>query len=189
MDVGEEFVIKEFEVMHESVALHYRIIERIFYLYAIVASIPFLAMAYVLKTPIDLIDGTFTSSLIIILLFVVTLGIMIFRLVIEHKLKVINYIRNINGIRAFMISKHDNIKNFSLMPTKTDFPKYFDILRDFFWEASIIAFTNSVLVSLLITNLLEISSIPRRKLVFFASVFAIWSVQFLWYWRIAKAKY
>lgn len=189
MNAGEEFVIKEFEVMHESVALHYRIIERIFYLYAIVASIPFLATAYLFKAPLELIISRLTWSLLVILFFVVFLGVIIFRLVIEHKLKAINYMRNINGIRAFMISKHNDIKGFSIMPTSTDFPNYFDIFRDFFWEASLIAITNSFLVSLLIIDISDIKPTTWRIVGAASSFLASLITHFLWYKRIAGKKY
>jgi hypothetical protein len=169
---NNEFMMKEYEKMYDLFNLHYSTSEKIFKLYLIILGFFFTICSYLYKDNLTCVNIFILPPLVkYVLFFVCIAGFLLFMMNIEHRIKTIFYVHNLNSLRNFFSDKNQNIKEYLLLSIDKNHPPYFILFKDFFWEVCILAISNSILISILVLNLFKWESI--RLLIIF------WGVLFL----------
>src|SRR2546422_45691 len=141
MTIDKEYMLEEYRAMYEMVKLHQDAIRALFRMYIAVLVVPFTAIALVKKEAALQLDwsslGTFVFAVV---LFIFALGVIIFRICLEHRLKTVLYIRCINAIRRYFVveGKDPAFTSYPLLSTDPKVPPFFKLGKDFFWETTLI---------------------------------------------------
>jgi len=149
------FLLHEYDKCYELFKMHYDASGRLFRYYLIILGgfFTIISLSYEYFFP-EGFDFFKLGDESLILLFSLSLLLLcIFFMIVEHKIKTIYYVRVLNNIRKYFSDNttDDNRKYISL-PISTDFPKYFTLFEDFFWEISFFAFVNSSFFCIFIIN-------------------------------------
>jgi hypothetical protein len=114
-------------------------------------------ISYVYKDRLDEVRVFMLNQLVCFtLLLTVLAGIFLFMMVVEHRIKTVYYVHNLNSIRNWFINQSTkNIDKFLLLSSDKKYPPYFIKKKDFFWELSVFAIINSSLISVGLMNILS----------------------------------
>lgn len=138
-----EFILAEYEGIFTLIQINYATSEKI--MQALLLILGFLASVIAWRN-----DGNHSfdifnleSPLPHICLVVAIIGFLLFMMAVEHRLKVIYYVRCLNSIRAEMKSRFKWDMVPTLLPTSIRLPPYCAWGKDFFWELLAFSALNS----------------------------------------------
>lgn len=158
LDKMFEFMLKEYEMLYSKFEMHYNSVEKTIGLYFLIIGAIVSANGFFIKN--DSLFSLFSLSefQIICCFFIFIVGTVVSLKIIEHRLLIITYVKNLNQNRKWF---NENIANkelqkYSLFETSYKSPKYYKKYRHFYWEVMGIAIINSSFLSLFIINSIRI---------------------------------
>lgn len=149
------FLLREYDKSYELFKMHSEASSRLFRNYLILLGGFFSIVSFTYKKlfpeGFDLLKLKDESLIFLFLLSLILFSF--FFIIVEHKILTIYYVRALNNIRKYFFDNTTcaNRKYISL-PISTDFPKYFTLFGDFFWEILFFSFINSSFFCILIIN-------------------------------------
>lgn len=154
----------ERELLRHMISIHYSGVDRLFRLYVLLVSVPALALSLEVRTGtvgvhVPDVFGLDQNTLVLVA-GVLAFCILIYRMVVEHHLKRLLYIRALNALRAagseaaVAASGRDR---YFVLPKDPRVPSLFRLGADYFYEAGTVALANGMLFSVLGFNLLNLN--------------------------------
>ncbi|WP_460570912.1 hypothetical protein [Flaviaesturariibacter terrae] len=167
-------MIKEYEKLYGKLDAHQQVIEKTiqFYLVFIGALISFISFS---KRDVENLHLFKLDILKIFSFSLVSLvGLFIFFKIVEHRILVIAYVKSINLNRKWFLqnSEDKRIEEFLFWRADVNQPPYYRKYRHFYWEALIIAFINSIFISIAVINIATV----------IFSIKSIYAEYFNWSW-------
>lgn len=156
-----EFMLKEYEMLYSKFEMHYNAVEKTIGLYFLIIGAVVSANSLFIKDDASFSIFSLSEFQISCCFFISIVGTIVLLKVIEHRLLIITYVKNLNQNRKWF---NENIANkelqkYSLFETSYKSPKYFKKYRHFYWEVMGIAITNCSFFALLIINLFKLFNI------------------------------
>lgn len=153
-----EFMLKEYEMLYSKFEMHYNAVEKTIALYFIVIGAIISANSFFIKGNSTFSIFNLSEFQIVCCLFIFIVGTVVSLKVIEHRLLIITYVKNLNQNRKWFNDKiaNNEIGRYSLFETSYKSPKYYKKYRHFYWEVIGLSTINSSFLALFIVNIFKI---------------------------------
>lgn len=149
------FMLKEYEMLYAAFDRHSKAVEKsiTFFWIFIGAMVSLQGLIYKQATELALFN--LTSIQLLLLSIIVILGGITAVNIIEHRLLYIAYVKSINLTRKWFVdhSEDENVEKYLFFEASVKSPTYFKERRHFYWETLGVLLIESMLFSLLITNI------------------------------------
>lgn len=184
------FMLKEYEMLYSKFEMHYSAVEKTISLYFIIIGAILSANSFFIKDFNNFSIFSLTEFQIFCCIFIFILGSVNLLKVIEHRLLIITYVKNLNQNRKWFIEKFEKeqLQKYSIFETTYKSPKYYKKYRHFYWEVLGIGIINSSFLSLAIINLLRIFQLQSKYYIiinwlFFILISLISTILFMGYYK------
>ncbi len=149
------FMLKEYEMLYSKFEMHYNAVEKTIGLYFLIIGAIISAGSVFIKDFEKFSVFNLTQFQIFSCFFISIVGTISLFKVIEHRLLIITYVKNLNQNRKWFNTEiaNDTLQGYSLFHTSFSSPKYYKKYRHFYWEVMGIATINSSFLALFIINL------------------------------------
>lgn len=151
------FMLKEYEMLYSKFEMHYNAVEKTIALYFIIVGAVISANSILLSQDLDFSLFELSSLQIGCSFFIIVLGYILSLKVVEHRLLIITYVKNLNLNRKWFndnIADH-KISQYSIFKVGTESPKYYKKYRHFYWEALGLAIINSIFLGVFLVNIIS----------------------------------
>src|SRR5690606_11457834 len=139
------FMLKEYEMLYSKFEMHYNSVEKTIGLYFLIIGAIVSANGFFIKN--DPLFSIFSLSefQIACCFFIFIVGTIVSLKIIEHRLLIITYVKNLNQNRKWFNENiaNNDIQKYSLFEASYKSPKYYKKYRHFYWEVMGIAIINS----------------------------------------------
>jgi len=155
-DNSFQFMLKEYEMLYSKFEMHYSAVEKTISFYFLIIGAVVSANSFFLKDYDKFSIFNLSDFQLICSFFIFVMGSVNLLKIIEHRLLIITYVKNLNQNRRWFsvnVFNEDELEKFSLFKTSYKSPKYYKKYRHFYWEVLGIAIINSIFISLTIINL------------------------------------
>lgn len=153
---SDNFMLKEYEKLYDLYKIHYDYADKMIKNFLLVIGAFLSIVSFVYKDNYDSIDLYDFNQLVEISLYITSIACTsIYLMLLENRIKLIYYVRSVNNIRKWAVSKNTDIKQFLSLPSDPSTPKYFRWFKGFFWELFAFGLLNSIIVGLSILHLLR----------------------------------
>lgn len=159
-----EFMLKEYEMLYSKFEMHYNAVEKTIGLYFIIIGAIVSANGFFIKN-----DPTFSifhlsEFQISCCFFIFIVGSVASLKIIEHRLLIITYVKNLNQNRKWFNENiaNKNLQKYSLFEASYKSPKYYKKYRHFYWEVMGLAIINGSFLALFLINILKLFNFQSR---------------------------
>lgn len=151
-----DFVLKEYEKIYDLYEIHYDTCQKISNTYLLIVGAFLSILSFVYKDSLNSFNFYELNDIALFsLIIIIIVGFCMFMMLLEHKMKIVLYVRCINAIRKCFCDMDPNLNPYLLLPKDVTIPKYFAFGKDFFWEICSLGVLNSIIASLGIINVLN----------------------------------
>ncbi|MGM0934732.1 MAG: hypothetical protein ACQEWD_14950 [Bacteroidota bacterium] len=160
-----EFMIKEYEMLYSKFEMHYNSVEKTIALYFLIVSAVVSANSFFIENKVPFSIFNLTEIQIICCLFIFIIGTITSLKIIEQRLLIITYVKNLNQNRKWFDENvaGAELQKFSLFQTTYKSPKYFKRYRHFYWEIMGVALLNSSFFALFLINVVKLLGATSQK--------------------------
>lgn len=183
-------MLKEYEMLYSKFEMHYKAVEKTIALYYIIIGAIISANSFFIKNIEYFSVFNLSGFQIFCSFFIFIFGSIVSFKVIEHRLLIITYVKNLNQNRKWFNKKIANkkLRKYSLFGASYKSPKYYKRYRHFYWEILGLSITNCSFLALFIINLfklLECSSTYYKAInwVWFFLIVIISTYLFMLYYK------
>lgn len=137
--------------------MHYNSVEKTISLYFIITGAIISANSFFIADLQEFSLFKFSEFQIACCFFIFVVGTIFLLKVIEHRLLIITYVKNLNQNRKWFdeVVSNNTLKGYSLFHTSFTSPKYYKKFRHFYWEVMGLGTVNSVFFALFLINLFK----------------------------------
>lgn len=159
-----QFMLKEYEMLYSKFEMHYSAVEKTISLYFIIIGAVISANSFFMKDFLDFSIFSLSEFQILCSFLLFVLGSVNLFKIIEHRLLIITYVKNLNQNRKWFAKSFENneLAKYSLFKTSYKSPKFYKKYRHFYWEVLGIAMINSVFFSLPLISLFKTFNITSK---------------------------
>lgn len=153
-----QFMLKEYEMLYSKFEMHYAAVEKTISFYFLIIGAVVSANSFFINNYENFSIFDLSGFQLICSFFIFIMGSINLLKIIEHRLLIITYVKNLNQNRKwFSINSFDKneLDRYSLFKTSYKSPKYYKKYRHFYWEVLGIAIINSIFISLILVNLFK----------------------------------
>lgn len=158
IDVDEkkfQFMLKEYEMLYSKFEMHYSAVEKTITVYFLIIGGMLSANSVLIKDWDNFSLFSLRDFQIFCCLFISIIGFVTTMKIIEHRLLIITYVKNLNLNRKWFFDSYgeNELQAYSIFEATGETPKYYKPFRHFYWEILGIATVNSAFLSVFIINL------------------------------------
>lgn len=155
LDKMFEFMLKEYEMLYSKFEMHYAAVEKTIGLYFLIIGAIVSANGLFIKSDASFSIFSLSEFQISCCLFIFIVGTIVLLKVIEHRLLIITYVKNLNQNRKWFNENVANgeLQKYSLFEASYKSPKYYKKYRHFYWEVLGVAVINCSFFALFVINL------------------------------------
>ena len=153
-----QFMLKEYEMLYSKFEMHYGAVEKTITLYIIIIGAIISSNSFFVKDVNSFSIFELSDFQIFCCLFVFIVGSVTIFKVIEHRLLIITYVKNLNQNRKWFSEKVGNneLQKYSMFEASYKSPRYYKKYRHFYWEVLGLSIINSSFISLFLINVFEL---------------------------------
>jgi len=153
-----EFMLKEYEMLYSKFEMHYGAVEKTIGLYFLIIGAIVSANGFFIKNDKSFSVFDLSEFQISCCFFIFIVGSIVALKIIEHRLLIITYVKNLNQNRKWFNEKITNneLQKYSLFEASYKSPKYYKKYRHFFWEVIGVAIINTSFLALFLINIFKI---------------------------------
>ena len=185
-----EFMLKEYEMLYSKFEMHYSAVEKTIGLYLLIIGAIVSANGFLIKDIRFFSIFELSEFQGICSFFVFIIGSITCLKVIEHRLLIITYVKNLNQNRKWFNEKvtSNELQKYSLFEATYKSPSYYKKYRHFYWEILGITIINSSFLSLFIINFFQIFSFESTHFfiinwIWFFVILSLSSAAFMGHYR------
>jgi hypothetical protein len=169
-----QFMLKEYEMLYSKFEMHYGAVEKTITLYLVIVGGIISSNSFFIKDFKGFSIFSLTDFQIFCCLFVFIVGSVTIFKVIEHRLLIITYVKNLNQNRKWFSEKSGNkeLEKYSMFKASYKSPPYYKKYRHFYWEVLGLSIINSSFISLFFVNVFKLLEIESKYNLF---------VNWVWY--------
>jgi hypothetical protein len=173
-----QFMLKEYEMLYGKFEMHYVAVEKTITLYLVIVGAIISSNSFLIKNLKMFSIFDLTNFQIFCSLFVFIVGSITIFKVIEHRLLIITYVKNLNQNRKWFSEKVGNneFEKYSMFEASYKSPKYYKRFRHFYWEVLGLSVINSSFIAIFLINLFKLLRLECKYYNF---------VNWLWYITIS----
>lgn len=152
-----EFMLKEYEMLYSKFEMHYNAVEKTIGLYFLIIGAIVSANGIFIRNDETFSIFNLSEFQISCCFFIFIVGAIMALKVIEHRLLIITYVKNLNQNRKwFNVSvANEELQKYSLFEATYKSPKYYKKYRHFYWEVMGVAIINSSFLALFLVNVFK----------------------------------
>ena len=149
-----EFMLKEYEMLYSKFEMHYNSVEKTIGLYFLIVSAVVSANSFFIKKKASFSIFELSEIQGVCCLFIFIIGTITCLKIIEQRLLIITYVKNLNQNRRWFNKNvaGQELQKFSLFEATYRSPKYYKRYRHFYWEIMGVALINSSFLALFLIN-------------------------------------
>jgi Ca2+/Na+ antiporter len=149
-----EFMLKEYEMLYSKFEMHYNSVEKTIALYFLIVSAMVSANSFFIENKASFSIFNLSEIQYVCCLFIFIIGTITCLKIIEQRLLIITYVKNLNQNRKWFNKNvaENELQKFSLFQTSYTSPKYYKRYRHFYWEIMGVALINSSFIALFLIN-------------------------------------
>jgi len=159
-----QFMLKEYEMLYSKFEMHYGAVEKTITLYFVIIGAIISSNSFYIKDFNSFSIFELSNFQIFCCLFIFIVGSVTILKVIEHRLLIITYVKNLNQNRKWFSEKVSNneLQKYSMFEASYKSPKYYKKYRHFYWEVLGLSIINSSFVSLFLINVFKLLKIDSK---------------------------
>lgn len=179
-------------MLYSKFDMHYSAVEKTFAVYFLIIGGILSANSVIVKNWNAFSIFKLSDFQIFCCLFISTIGFVTTMKIIEHRLLIITYVKNLNLNRKWFFDNYgeNELNAYSIFEANEKSPKYYKPFRHFYWEILGIGAINSSFLSLVIINLVVTFNLQSKHYILLNWVwFAIITITitsvniFIYRWR------
>ncbi len=157
-DQAFQFMLKEYEMLYSKFEMHYSAVEKTITLYFVIIGAIISSNSFLIKDFNSFSIFELSNFQIFCCFFVFIVGSVTVFKVIEHRLLIITYVKNLNQNRKWFSDKVGNneLQKYSMFEVSYKSPKYYKKFRHFYWEVLGLSIINSSFISLFLINIFKL---------------------------------
>lgn len=152
-----QFMLKEYEMLYSKFEMHYGAVEKTITLYIVIVGAVISSNGFFIKKLDKFSIFDLTSFQMYCCFFIFIVGSVTIFKIIEHRLLIITYVKNLNQNRKWFSDKGgiSELEKYSMFEASYKSPKYYKKYRHFYWEVLGLLIINSSFISLFLINLFK----------------------------------
>lgn len=152
-----QFMLKEYEMLYGKFEMHYEAVEKTITLYLVIVGAIISSNSFFIKNFKSFSIFDLTNFQTFCSLFVFFVGSVTIFKVIEHRLLIITYVKNLNQNRKWFTEKVGNneFEKYSMFEASYKSPPYYKKFRHFYWEILGLSIINSAFIAIFLINIFK----------------------------------
>lgn len=153
-----QFMLKEYEMLYGKFEMHYVAVEKTITLYLVIVGAIISSNSFFIRDFKKFSIFNLTNFQIFCSLFVFIVGSITIFKVIEHRLLIITYVKNLNQNRKWFSEKVGNneFEKYSMFEASYKSPQYYKRFRHFYWEVLGLSVINSSFIAIFLINIIKL---------------------------------
>ncbi|MFI8377732.1 hypothetical protein [Leeuwenhoekiella sp. NPDC079379] len=189
-----QFMLKEYEMLYSKFEMHYKAVEKTIGLFFLIIGGLISANGFLLKDIKQFSLFSLSEFQTFCCFFIFIIGSIVLLKVIEHRLLIITYVKNLNQNRKwFNNNSKGEIQLYSLFETTYKSPKYYKKFRHFYWEVLGMSILNNIFSALFLINFVQKFGLKSKfaetlNWLFLLCIIGIGTLGFLIYYKLRAKK-